>query len=193
MEIYAALIAHMDAELGRLFAALEASGADENTVVLFLSDNGPEGNDVMAVADNATWVPKTFDLSYEAMGAPGSYVSLGRGWGHVSAGPLNRYKSFLSEGDADPGAASLSRGFPEGLASDAFVAVTDVLPSLLAWPGRRRGFRWGSPVQNALPRTIGACPLPRNLRNRAVWDGPWKPSGTSLPIIGSSIVANGPR
>ena len=33
----------------------------------------------MAVADNATWVPKTFDLSYEAMGAPGSYVSLGRG------------------------------------------------------------------------------------------------------------------
>ena len=177
MEIYAALIAHMDAELGRLFAALEASGADENTVVLFLSDNGPEGNDVMAVADNATWVPKTFDLSYEAMGAPGSYVSLGRGWGHVSAGPLNRYKSFLSEGGTRTPALLRYPGvLPEGLASDAFVAVTDVLPSTLAWAGAPAGDFDGVPLSpERLTSNDRGVPFALEIYgNRAVWDGPWK-------------------
>jgi arylsulfatase len=177
MEIYAALIAHMDAELGRLFSALEAAAVDDNTVVLFLSDNGPEGNDVMAIADNATWVPRTFDLSYEAMGAPRSYVSLGRGWGHVSAGPLNRYKSFLSEGGTRTPALLRYPGvLPEGLASDALVAVTDVLPSLLAWAGAPAEDLDGVPL-NAERLTSEDRGVPFALEiygNRAVWDGPWK-------------------
>ncbi|MCG8440696.1 MAG: sulfatase-like hydrolase/transferase, partial [Caulobacterales bacterium] len=84
MEIYAAMVSHLDHEIGRLLAALTEHGADANTIIVFLSDNGPEGNDVLAIRDTREWAARTLDLSFENMGRPGSYVTPGRGWGHVS-------------------------------------------------------------------------------------------------------------
>ena len=184
------LIAHMDAELGRLFAALEASGADENTVVLFLSDNGPEGNDVMAVADNATWVPKTFDLSYEAMGAPGGPMSASVAVGATSApAPLTATRVSFPKGDADPGAASLSRG-ASGRPRQRCLCGGDGRSAVL-WPGlgRRRGFRWGSAESRTPYLERSGRPLPSKSTGIGPFGtAPGRPSGTSLPIIGSSII-----
>jgi arylsulfatase A-like enzyme len=175
MGLYAAMIAHLDQALGRL---LDRFAEEARPVaVVFLSDNGPEGNDVMAIADNATWVPATFDLSYDAMGTKGSYVALGRGWGHVSAGPLNRYKSFLSEGGTrTPAILSYPGVVPAGLASDALVSITDLLPTLVAWAGGEVPQLAGVPIDTE--RLIGAPrgqPLAMEIYgNRAVWEGPWK-------------------
>jgi arylsulfatase A-like enzyme len=65
---------------------------------------------------------------------------------------------------------------PEGLASDALVTVTDVLPSLLAWAG--------APAEDLDGVSLNAERLTSEDRgkpfaleiygNRAVWDGPWK-------------------
>ena len=175
MGLYAAMIAHLDQALGRL---LDRFAEEARPVaVVFLSDNGPEGNDVMAIADNATWVPATFDLSYDAMGTKGSYVALGRGWGHVSAGPLNRYKSFLSEGGTrTPAILSYPGVVPAGLASDALVSITDLLPTLVAWAGGEVPQLAGVPIDTE--RLVGAPrgqPLAMEIYgNRAVWEGPWK-------------------
>src|SRR5690606_6261431 len=43
MEVYAAMIANMDANIGRLIAYLQERGELDNTIILFVSDNGPEG------------------------------------------------------------------------------------------------------------------------------------------------------
>ncbi len=40
MAVYAAMIDRMDQNIGKLLAALEKSGDKENTIILFLSDNG---------------------------------------------------------------------------------------------------------------------------------------------------------
>ncbi len=42
VEIYRTMIRHMDEGIGRILAALKAAGADENTLVVFTSDNGGE-------------------------------------------------------------------------------------------------------------------------------------------------------
>src|SRR5690606_35684501 len=44
MEIYAAMVDSMDQNVGRIVAALKRLGHYDNTVILFLSDNGPAGN-----------------------------------------------------------------------------------------------------------------------------------------------------
>ena len=185
MELHAAMIAHLDAQIGRLLGALRERGDVENTIVVFLSDNGPEGNDIAAVSGNREWIPATFDQRYERMGREGSYVWLGRGWAHVSAGPLARYKSFLSEGGTRvPAIVSWPGHIDGGRRSDHVVSVMDLMPTVLelvglgeAMPGA--GAFHGVSLADGLldasregPRT---APLALEIYgNKAVWDGRWK-------------------
>ena len=97
MEIYAAMIENLDHHIGRLLDYLEAIGERDDTVIVFLSDNGPEG-EVLVEGDRLYWIPSTFDNRYENMGRPGSHVMLGRGWAQASATPLRLYKRFPTEG-----------------------------------------------------------------------------------------------
>ncbi len=132
MEIYAAMISHLDHEIGRLVNYLKNSGHYDNTIIMFLSDNGPEGNDVLGVRDNADWVPKQFNLDHENMGRKGSYVWLGRGWAHVSAGPFSMYKSFLSEGGSRvPLIVKLPGQGGHASVSDELVSIIDIAPTIL--------------------------------------------------------------
>ena len=185
MELHAAMIAHLDAEIGRVFAALRARGEVENTIVVFLSDNGPEGNDIAAVSGNREWIPVTFDQRYENMGRQGSYVWLGRGWAHVSAGPLARYKSFLSEGGTRvPAILSWPDRIDAGRRWDHVVSVMDLMPTLLELVGlgdrasRAEAFQGVSLAPGLLDADREAPrPAPLALEiygNRAVWDGRWK-------------------
>ena len=50
MELYAAMIAYMDEQVGRLVEYLKASNQYDNTLIVFLSDNGPEGNNIELVS-----------------------------------------------------------------------------------------------------------------------------------------------
>ena len=97
MEIYAAMIENMDYHVGRVLEQLEALGERDDTVILFLSDNGPEAEKLVE-GDRLYWIPATFDNRYENMGRPGSHIMLGRGWAQVSATPLRMYKRFTTEG-----------------------------------------------------------------------------------------------
>ncbi|MBV9868182.1 MAG: arylsulfatase [Abitibacteriaceae bacterium] len=87
MAIYAAAIAHMDASVGRLVAALKQRKALDNTLILFMSDNGgnaesgPEGR-----------------LEGASPGGPGSTVFEGQSWATLSNTPFRRYKHYNHEG-----------------------------------------------------------------------------------------------
>ena len=46
MELYAAMVQNMDHHIGRLINYLKCVGEYDNTLFIFLSDNGPEGTDL---------------------------------------------------------------------------------------------------------------------------------------------------
>ena len=86
MAVYAAMIDSMDQGIGRILKALKTTGADRNTIVMFLSDNGgcaetPGGN-------NAKFIP----------GPKQFYTHCGPGWAWAQNTPFRRYKSWVHEG-----------------------------------------------------------------------------------------------
>jgi arylsulfatase A-like enzyme len=87
MAIYAAVVAHMDRSVGRLVNALRDRKQLDNTLILFLSDNGA----------NAESGPNG-RLEGKPPGATGSDVYEGQSWATLSNTPLRRYKHFNHEG-----------------------------------------------------------------------------------------------
>ena len=136
MEIYAAMVELMDHHIGRLLDAVTTDDTGRETIIVFLSDNGAEGNDIGAILDNAYWIPATFDNRLDNMGRSGSYVWLGAGWGQATSAPYRLYKSFVTEGGIRaPAIISSSTGrFTPGI-RDGFVDVRDITPTLLELAG----------------------------------------------------------
>ena len=91
MEIYAAMIEHLDGAVGRVIADLKASGEFDNTVIFFLSDNGAEARDVPI---DAKAPPPPLDT----LGTARSYVNYGAGWALAATAPSWRFKTFATEG-----------------------------------------------------------------------------------------------
>jgi arylsulfatase A-like enzyme len=87
MAIYAAVVAHMDTSVGRFIDALGQRKALDNTLILFLSDNGA----------NAESGPQG-RLEGDLPGAAKSVVYEGQSWATLSNTPLRRYKHFNHEG-----------------------------------------------------------------------------------------------
>ena len=100
MAIYAAMVDRMDQNIGRVIADLRVKGEFENTLILFLSDNGacaewdPFGFDIRSSANNILHR----DAELEQMGSPGSYHSIGSGWANASNTPWRMYKHYSHEG-----------------------------------------------------------------------------------------------
>ena len=87
MAIYAAVIEHMDRTVGRLVDALKQRGVFDNTLILFLSDNG----------GNAESGPRGL-LEGDPPGSPTSEVYEGQSWATLSNTPFRRYKHYNHEG-----------------------------------------------------------------------------------------------
>ncbi len=132
MQLYAAMVDALDANIGRLIQYLKDVGEYENTFILFFSDNGAEGNNPHDLGTNPVWVPANFDNSYENMGKPGSYVSTGPGWAHVSNTPFHMYKGFPTQGGlVSPAIVAFPERIEANARSDAFITILDVAPTLL--------------------------------------------------------------
>lgn len=99
MEIYAAMVTRLDRNVGRVLEHLRNTGLDRSTYVMFLSDNGPEGNDPRAVRGVGGWVDSArFDNRDENLGKLDSFAWLSPEWAHVSSTPYRLLKGFPSEG-----------------------------------------------------------------------------------------------
>jgi len=113
MEVYAAQIDRMDQGIGRIIAALERTGQLDNTVVIFLADNGacaediPEGvtidelvNKLMiARATTRSGEPVHFGNDTGRMPGPeNTYQSYGTAWANLSNTPFRLYKHWIHEG-----------------------------------------------------------------------------------------------
>jgi arylsulfatase len=86
MEVYAAMIDRMDQNIGRLLKVLEETGRGENTLIMFVSDNGASA-EVVHIDDD-----------YGEIGSMTRWSSLGPRWANVSNTPFRYYKNYSYEG-----------------------------------------------------------------------------------------------
>jgi arylsulfatase A-like enzyme len=151
MAVYAAMVDNMDRQVGRVLAHLARTGELDNTVVVFLSDNGADGNSVYDVARTREWVHKDMDNSTANLGRPGSFIEYGPGWAQVGMTPFNMYKSFMYEGGISvpaivwaPGQGVLAQRRPQ------VGHVMDIAPTLYELAGATHPAAKG-PASGVLP------------------------------------------
>jgi arylsulfatase len=136
MEVYAGMVDNMDYHFGRVVAFLKDIGEYENTVILFLSDNGPNPWSSEEYPGNrgSEWFAQ-FDNDIDNIGHPLSHYAYGMGWGSASAGPLDLFKMTVGEGGIRSPLIISGPGIKGGRRSDAFSYVTDLMPTLLEIAG----------------------------------------------------------
>lgn len=85
MAVYSAMIDRVDQKIGELLQKIEDMGERENTLVLFMSDNGSSAELVKIPGDGK-------------IGTVGHWTSLGQNWANVSNTPYRYYKNYSFEG-----------------------------------------------------------------------------------------------
>ena len=134
MAVYAGMLEYMDMSIGRVLEHLKQKGMLENTIVIFMSDNGGEAHELMDHFPD--YYAKNFNLTYEHLGQKGSYVEYGPAWANVSMTPFSSFKSSASEGGVRaPFIVSYLKAIPMGQRTDAFASVIDIVPTLLQFAG----------------------------------------------------------
>src|SRR3546814_19506344 len=86
----------MDRESGRLVAHLKATDQYDDTVFVFLSDNGPEPTDPYNRLRNRIFLNIEYDTSFDNIGRRNSLSAIGPGWASDAVPPQSGYK-FRSE------------------------------------------------------------------------------------------------
>lgn len=175
MAVYAAQIDRMDQGIGRILAKIREIGAEDNTLVMFLADNGGCAEEV----DRGTkGVPP---------GPAESYLSYGLPWANASNTPFRLYKHWVHEGGiATPFIAYCpSLVTQRGKLTHQVGHIIDVMTTCVELGGAKYPqTRNGKPVQPMEGRSLaaafkGAAPQSRKLfweheGNRAMRDGGWK-------------------
>lgn len=119
MEVYAAMVEALDQSVGRLIGLLEKQQRLNNTVIIFLSDNGAAPADLRA---NST--------SLDSIGKPDSAVGYGAAWAHACSGPFRMVKGFPTEGGIRTPCIIRMPGVQEGRKLNAFASVRDIAPTI---------------------------------------------------------------
>jgi len=196
MAVYAAQLDIMDAGVGRLLSALERTGVAENTMVIFLSDNGgchefltPRNRwvDTLNTGTPGGGPMRMGNLPDVLPGPADTYQSYTLPWANASNTPFRLHKHWVHEGGiATPLIVHLPGVAAAGTVSHAVSHVVDILPTCLdaagvAYPAEHDG-RAVTPAagRSLLPFVRGEADRDRRIvyweheGNRAVRDGRWK-------------------
>ncbi len=148
MAIHAAMVDRMDQEVGRIVTQLRTMGALENTLIVFLSDNGASA-EIMVRGDG-------HDASQPA-GSWATYYCLGPGWSTTANTPFRRHKTWVHEGGIS---TPLIVHWPAGIQARGEIRhnpghVIDIVPTVLeVTGGKPLGVHRGVPVPAAPGRSI---------------------------------------
>ncbi len=153
MQAYAGMATAMDREIGRLVAHLKATGQYDNTVFVFLSDNGGEAIDPQNLGNPVNgWIADYYyNLRADQQGRPGSFTAIGTSFASTVSSPLRGYKFSASEGGMR-------------------------VPLIIAWPGNpalrqgqiAAGFAFATDVPATLLRLAGVTPQQGEFAGRRV-------------------------
>ncbi len=132
MELYAAMVENLDHHVGRLIDHLKQQGLYENTLIVFMSDNGAAGEDFYNEGQFVDYIRPRYDNGYENMGLPTSFVSYGPQWAEAGSAPFSRYKGYTREGGIV--APMIVRGpgvEGAGRKTSAYATVMDIAPTFI--------------------------------------------------------------
>jgi len=190
MAVYAAMVDRLDQAVGRVVGDLKQHGQLDNTLILFLSDNGacwewdPLGFDVSSSPRN---ILHTGD-DLKQVGGPESYISYGSAWANAGNTPWRFYKHFSHEGGIR---TPLIVQWPAQLQAHGELRtqvghLIDIMPTLVAaggatYPTERNGVKVQPMEGRSLLPVLGNQPITRSELicfehegSRAVRDGNWK-------------------
>jgi arylsulfatase A-like enzyme len=133
MEIYAAMVENLDDHVGKIIQFLKDSNLINNTVIVFMSDNGAAGEDIYKRQDAVgKYLREHYNNSYENMGSRTSFVAYGPGWAQAGAAPFKLYKSYSTEGGVVTPMFISGNFINRKLGIDSsFINVMDLAPSFL--------------------------------------------------------------
>lgn len=97
MELYAGMVDNLDDNIGRLIKYLKDIGEFENTLFVFMSDNGAAYRDFIN-ADSFQSLREYYNDEYENMGEANSYISYGPQWAEAGSAPFRYFKDFATQG-----------------------------------------------------------------------------------------------
>lgn len=195
MELYAAMVANLDDHVGRLIGYLKNQGLYENTLIVFMSDNGAAGNDFYNDGPYVDYIREHHPAPFEAWGGPDSFVSYAIPWAEAGSAPFKRYKGFSTEGGI---VAALIIAGPSVAAADqinrSYLTVMDLAPTLIELAGAHypddgsvQPMRGSSllPLLRGEVDTVHSADYVTTLfhRNMAfVRQGPWKLTAIDTPF-----------
>lgn len=126
MEVYAAMIDRMDWNIGRILKKLEEIGKFENSLIMFVSDNG------------ASNVVAKIEGDYGEIGTMTRWASLGENWANVGNTPFRFYKNYSYEGGIN---TPLIAWWPEKIAPGSVSRFQghfiDFMPTLVELTGAK--------------------------------------------------------
>lgn len=193
MAVHAAMVERMDRGIKEIIDALKDTGQFENTLIMFLSDNGAASE----------W--GTYGFGWERMvqqgaltGSPQSFASIGMAWAHVSNAPFRYWKLFNHEGGA---ATPFIAHWPNGIEAqgewmDQAGHIIDVMPTVMeatgsAYPNYYNGHEIkpyeGVSLFPAFNKRVLYRENPlffEHMGRRAVRDGKWKLVTTETGLLG---------
>ncbi len=186
MAIHAAMVDRMDREIGRLLEQLVAMGAFENTLILFLSDNGASAELMIRGGGHDPAAP---------MGSGKTYLCLGPGFSSACNTPFRRHKTWTHEGGiSTPFIAHWPKGISEhGGLRRAPAHVIDIVPTVLELAGITPTAEWkgqpvpASPGRSLVPLLAADVPVLRDFLwwlhegHRAIRAGDWKLVSSAKP------------
>ena len=101
MAAYSAMMESQDTQIGLLLNYLEETGRRQNTLIIYLSDNGPEGLDDQGELSNpmmTDWIRTNFSQKFDDIGRGNSYGFIGTDFAYAATGGLQWWKWFIGEG-----------------------------------------------------------------------------------------------
>lgn len=128
MAVHAAMVDRLDQNIGKLMQYLKQAGQWENSMLVFLSDNGASAETVNT--------KKLHDPAVK-IGEKGSYASIGINWAHASNAPFKLFKHNMHEGGIAtpmiihwPAGIKPQKGYAEGVGH-----VIDLMPTAIELAG----------------------------------------------------------
>ena len=133
MEVFAGMVENIDHNVGRVLNYLEETKQLDDTIVIFMSDNGAEGGELEAQGTFTKPLKKYYDNSLENLAEKDSYCWYGSRWAQVGSAPCKLFKMHTHQGGIR--VVSLVH-YPKwqeraGKICKEYCTVMDILPTML--------------------------------------------------------------
>lgn len=136
MELYAAMIENLDRHIGRLLDYLKDNDLYDDTLIIFMSDNGAAAEDFYYEGPFVDYISSTYEDSYERAGMERNFLSYGPQWAEAGSAPFRGRKVFPSEGGIRAPMIIAGHGVEaRDDFSHEFLTVMDFAPTFLELAG----------------------------------------------------------